>query len=45
MEMFFGKIKVGFISDQDKAGIFVNLDVLDNEDFHYKITLNGKILF
>ena len=41
----FGKIKVGFISDQDKAGIFVNLDVLDNEDFHYKITLNGKILF
>ena len=42
----FGKIGIGFISEQDKAGVSLDLDVLKNDyDVHYKISLNGKISF
>ena len=42
----FGKIRFGFMSNQDGAGVSFDLDALRNdEDFFYKITLNGRISF
>lgn len=42
----FGNFGVGFVSEQDGAGVSIDLSFLNNDDsFHYKISLNGKILF
>lgn len=42
----FGKTKFGFMSNQDGAGISVGVDAIkNNHDIHYKINIQGKILF
>lgn len=42
----FANLKIGFISVMDEAGISLNAGVLkDDFDYHYKISLNAKVLF
>ena len=42
----FANLKIGFTSVMDEAGVSLNTGVLkDDFDYHYKISLNAKVMF